>query len=804
MAGIYDFVNLTEAIVDSSSKTISKTMAESLLQEAWRREGLSGIWNTAESYGVNIVRDSTGNFAYYYVNNLPSVTATSTVEYYNGVLDVLSADGELIASVPPATTTGTGSVVSSGGTANLIKFTPPTIPPVVAYIGAVAAGVGLGYVSYKKYPTFWNDISEAVFNDEFGDTLVVLNKAVDGKYTSFVNRPRLEQVVLEMAHRGTFNYTGGVSEFTDDMPAGVYDTTFNGIALSSTSGYEAYNKLATMYSDFTVIQENITEFKKDTTRLQSSTIYAVRGIDRQFLPTSHSVAKTEKASGGYAFSTVVNGVPLGIQFLVCGATVYKDGGVRTTTPYTANAVTVYSGYNTAVLSTEDADFTYVGGLNAEVKEEKGDYPIFPVLPFVPSLNLSKTATIDDVRNELKDKFPSWYDNNINVPTYNPDTNEVVNVPYIPLGFPNVTDDPATNQDPNTVDKPDNYTQDQAQTGEITEDNTVNIVDNEIVPDTITPVPFVPSPDTPDTGGGATTGGSNNLYAVYNPTKVEINGVGAYLWSSNVLDIISKFFSNPMDSIISLHMVYCTPNRGDRKNIVLGYLDTGVSAITVPNQFTNIDCGNVVVDEYFNDARDYSSAYTNIDCYLPFIGIVHLKTEDIVGSTVNIKYTVDVFTGALVCKIFVTKLGSKQLLYTYSGNCSVQIPLTGADRTRLLSGIISGATTGFAMGGGYGALAGALVGSTGYLGGASIERSGGFSSNAGAMSVKYPYLIITRKAPYDAGNYNKYYGFPSNITASLGSCSGYTKVKEVHVDISGATVLEKTEIENLLKSGVIVK
>ena len=84
------------------------------------------------------------------------------------------------------------------------------------------------------------------------------------------------------------------------------------------------------------------------------------------------------------------------------------------------------------------------------------------------------------------------------------------------------------------------------------------------------------------------------------------------------------------------MIYCTPTTGDRKNIVLGYLDSGVSALTVSEQFVNINCGSVDVKEYFNDARDYSP-YTTVEAYLPFIGMVKLKTEDIIGSKVTINY-----------------------------------------------------------------------------------------------------------------------------------------------------------------------
>ena len=320
-------------------------------------------------------------------------------------------------------------------------------------------------------------------------------------------------------------------------------------------------------------------------------------------------------------------------------------------------------------------------------------------------------------------------------------------------------------------------------------------------DTINPTPTIPTEPTPPDNPLIVGGTGTDLFAVYNPTKSEITSLGKYLWSSNIVDILQKFLNNPMEAIISLHMIYCTPTNGARKNIVLGYLDSGVSALTVAEQFVDINCGSVDVKEYFNDARDYSP-YTSVEAYLPFIGMVKLKTEDIIGSKVTIKYTADVLTGAILCKIFVTKSGTEQQLYAYSGNCSVQIPLTGADRTRLISGAVTGALAGGVVGGVAGAVVGGLA--KGYMSGSSIERSGSFTSNSGAMGIKTPYIIVSRKYGYDALDYNKFYGFPSNKTITLGSCKGFTKVKETHVEnVARATDKEKTEIENLLKNGVIV-
>lgn len=319
------------------------------------------------------------------------------------------------------------------------------------------------------------------------------------------------------------------------------------------------------------------------------------------------------------------------------------------------------------------------------------------------------------------------------------------------------------------------------------------------PDEGTPTP-TPIPPIVDIGGSASA-----LYTVYNPNKNNLNALGAYLWTSDILEQLVRIFTNnPMDAIISLHSIYCSPSLGANSNIKLGYLDAGggTNCPTVNSQFVSIDCGYVDIPEYFGDCRDYSP-YTNITIFLPFIGFRTVKTEDIVAGRVNIKYNIDVLTGSCVAIVSVRKKGVSHTLYTFEGNCSMSLPLTGADHTRMIAGLSSAV-----LGGVTGGVAGAVMGGVNAMASgsfqANIQRSGSFSGNAGAMSIKKPYIIVNRDYIYDAESYNELYGFPANISTRLGDCSGYNRVKSVHVDsISNATKEEKDEIESILRSGFIL-
>jgi len=312
-----------------------------------------------------------------------------------------------------------------------------------------------------------------------------------------------------------------------------------------------------------------------------------------------------------------------------------------------------------------------------------------------------------------------------------------------------------------------------------------------------PDPSDPSPTLPIISGIHAT----KMCTIYNPTDGEVDDLGAFLWVDNVIEQIRLIFQDPMDGIISLHKIYAQPVTGTRKDIILGYIDSGVDALEVTNQFTTVNCGSVTVGEKYGNATDYPP-YTQAHIYLPFIGIEEIDVAEIMGGTVRVQYRVDAYTGTCVAQIFVTRsadMSTEQMLYTFSGNASQTIPLTSANFTGLVSSLVSIAG-GAATAGAGGALLAAGRGLTSHM--ASVSHSGSISANAGIMGPRVPYIILTRPQGYDANSYNSLYGFPTNITRYLSNCSGYVRVKDVLYRGDG-TEEEKREIVSLLKNGIIV-
>jgi hypothetical protein len=176
------------------------------------------------------------------------------------------------------------------------------------------------------------------------------------------------------------------------------------------------------------------------------------------------------------------------------------------------------------------------------------------------------------------------------------------------------------------------------------------------------------------------------------------------------------------------------------------------------------------------------------------------------STINIIYGVDVFTGACLAMVEVTRDGNTVNLYQYAGVCAVSYPLGNVQQSQLFAGLlaVAGGVAASIASGGVAALAAlAVVGGVGAAAQSSIGRSGGFSGNAGAMGIKKPYLILQRPQTKVADTFPELAGYPTNYSCKLGDCSGHVVVKHVHIEGVNATDTELEQIDSLLKDGVIV-
>ena len=307
--------------------------------------------------------------------------------------------------------------------------------------------------------------------------------------------------------------------------------------------------------------------------------------------------------------------------------------------------------------------------------------------------------------------------------------------------------------------------------------------------------------------------STGFITIYNPTQANLSALGSYLWSSAFdLDTFKKMYADPMECIISLGIVPCLPNSGGTRNIYFGNIDTGINCSFLSTQYAKVDCGSVNITKYVGSFMDYSP-YVKVNLFLPYIGFIHLGTDDIMGGSINVTYHVDVLSGD--CIAFITH-SSKGVLYSYTGNCLTNVPVTAANYASSLRnyyeavmGIIPSTANGAMSGGAAGAAAGAMSGA---LSAASnivlntkpdFQRSGSLGGSSGIMGVQKPFIIIERPNISVPNKVQHYMGQTSNMTASLGGLSGMTIVEAVHLEGIPCTTSELAEIESILHQGVIL-
>ena len=308
-----------------------------------------------------------------------------------------------------------------------------------------------------------------------------------------------------------------------------------------------------------------------------------------------------------------------------------------------------------------------------------------------------------------------------------------------------------------------------------------------------PVPGLPTASVYDTG----------FMTIFTPTKQELYNLAGYMWSSLFsVESFKKLFADPMDAILGMSIVPVTvPNDGQR-NVVVGNISTGVNMTVAKQQYIELDCGTINVTEYWGCYLDYEP-YVTADIVLPYIGTHPISADEIVGHMVGVKYHIDILSGA--CVAFVTR--DTDVLYTFSGQCAISVPICSNDWTNVLNGALTVAasigtmvaTGGMAAPIAVGGIASAAVNQSK----PSIERSGAVNGASGILGMQTPYIILTRPKQALPQGQNRQIGYPSYMTAMLSTLTGYTEIDSIHLEGIPATSDELSEIEDLLKAGVIL-
>lgn len=756
-------------------------------------------------------------------------SAAEAVEGYIANGGAVSSTG---AATSSASTTANLTVVKgasgAAGVAGILTMSLPTWTAAVAPLLGVALGTGL----YSLSPDFWEKVSRAVLPFAWSDTKT-MPAVADSNGQVYIEGAALEALRHTLDEDGFFDPKYVISSPTD----------LNG-PLSCAGGFTGIN---TESGRNTGLAIGINSFGGVTRILATESGVPIKATIAYITPHK-GYYLIMGSTQPFKFDSIcrfdASGVPK----------VYSSAPSIEEHTYTRDGKKVY--YATCglipqydiepLIPTSPSQNLYLPkfgqyiswSMYYDVSEEIYDYPE-GVERWGGDIPVDYTSGGIDVVVDKNGNTSPYYPVTLPVGDVPPGTSnnpETVPVPTVPTPLPEITPyvPPVVNPDQYPVEIP--YPDGEQNSAPITNPipNTTPNLDPSIDPSKKPdPAPDPePSPETNPSSGGSSPpaifppvgafpsiipSSGSGLIHVYNPTPEEMISFGHWLWVTYADASIQKLWNNPFDGVISAHELYATPSVDGRDNIRSGFLTCPTSANIVRVRYNQINCGSIVIPEWYANYLDYSP-YTKASVYLPFIGIVELDSDDIVGHGVNITYTIDSYNGSCIAQITVAKQGYNNTVYQFSGNCSVELPLAGGSQAAIKAGMISAAATGITsvIGGVASLLTGNVPGAIGGIahgvGSAvstavsqksTVQHSGSFGASYGAMGIKKPYLIIRRPIQKQVINYNEEYGFPAHKRVLIGSCSGYLRAKEVHVVSPTATDEEKAMIERLLKEGVFV-
>lgn len=769
--------------------------------------------------GVTVTYSNSGKvLGYSYANPFASSGSAASVIDSNVQTGSYGA-GSFTSSVPSTVVdNGQGQLVAQSG--SRLASTGATVATVVDRLSLAAVGVSLGTklgkaidsAIYSISPDWWDEHYPNI-NPETWDDMATTQggrQFIQGLFglqgdntTMYMDERLLAQTYMMLKDAGVYGQSEASATIEDVSVLYYRDYSLPVSPVTSLNTWvQEWENVSGKINTYNTTAQYMVPLKQGTGH------YTTRYLMIDTVPFTWTRSGNNAGSGESYATTTRNGTP--IYMADTGPGFYGNAVPYTVgvEPYICNHSPnsdVYRDIATIVIDGTIISPSSVDGIQDDPRAQTYIDP-----------NLITGTTPEQVLQQLKQNYPELFDGSIYQDTPQED-GSVDRITYIPVPIPQgiTTPTPTTGETSQTdpsVNPDDN-------TDSLIEQIIQILTHPETQPqtDTTTDSP-TDTPTPPDTGDGDTpivppiTGSASSLWKIYNPSQGQIDAFGAWLWSSDFIDQLKKLFNDPMQAIIGVHKVFCTPSVGGSTTIKCGYLDSGVSSNWVSDQYTHIDCGTVSLPEYFGNVFDYDP-FTRVSLFLPCVGIVPLDVAEVMRSSINVKLHCDVLTGALLAEVNVIRDQAGGILYTYSGSCIVTYPVSSGTYVGAVANVVSVAASVAAgiMGtvASGGALAPAVVGAAGATVSGlahtrtNVQHSGSFSGAAGVMGGKIPYLIITRPQTRMADHYPTYDGVPANFTSRLGDCTGYVKVKEVHLKVPNAYESEIAEIEQLLHQGVLI-
>lgn len=214
----------------------------------------------------------------------------------------------------------------------------------------------------------------------------------------------------------------------------------------------------------------------------------------------------------------------------------------------------------------------------------------------------------------------------------------------------------------------------------------------------------PKPTDPNTY--SITTGFNTVGAVASTTKAYVvNGAALVGLSGELWSIVGKLVTNPedmgnlenlaldaflthnpIDAIVSVKKfpLLNIPHGENLINVKLGKYTTSAGGYDLAMQQSRYNfTGIPIFPKFGNCFLDYSP-YTKMQLYVPFCGTIDIDAADFMGRTLSVEMCIDFTTGAVTAYVLANQL----VVTSLTGNCAVDIPITGTEQATVNSALQS--------------------------------------------------------------------------------------------------------------------
>lgn len=251
----------------------------------------------------------------------------------------------------------------------------------------------------------------------------------------------------------------------------------------------------------------------------------------------------------------------------------------------------------------------------------------------------------------------------------------------------------------------------------------------------------------------TIGGFCNLYKV---TEKELSQLSKVRFQKDTTSDTVIDYGSSITQLYILPLNLPAEIIGDKSNIILGSFDSQVESTLLNNYTVDYDMGSISVPAKYNNAYDFIN--TTCTLRVPFFNAVALDPENVVGHTISIKFTLDLYSGNVTMNVMSDFTGG--IIYSATANIVTQIPFIQKQNNSVVNQL----------------------------------------SNVFKYVIATPVIEVVRNIPYQADNST--FGRETVQVAKLNTVHGYCEVDNVNL-VTMATNDEKDSIISLLKEGVFI-